>query len=122
MNDDLYIVATLIRQLLNAFFRHWNSIIVKHPFQMSLYIIKNALSYNNTASKAGSILYGGLLDRCTFNPFLEYYNTVKYSTPVLVYDIKNIANTLHRSIYLQTITNIELDSIIIIPTTSCMFL
>ncbi len=57
-------------------------------------IFVNTFITNNTAFKFGSNVYGGLLDRCTLNPFAEFYtasngleyfrNTVKLSSDLSV--------------------------------------
>ena len=85
--------------------------------------IKNTLFHNNTAIIAGNSLYGGLLDRCIFNPFLEHYSDMKHFAPLFVYDVKEVANLTHNdytpSQYLQTVTNIDLDSISSLPLRVC---
>ena len=39
--------------------------------------VRNLYFSNNTASKAGGILYGGLLDRCTLNTFSEVITVIR---------------------------------------------
>ena len=67
---------------------------------------KNILFSENTASEQGSNIFGGLLDRCIPSPFAEVYQKQRH------YSGRGI-------IYLQNITNTNLDSISSKPVKLC---
>ncbi len=46
-------------------------------------IFVNTFLTNNTAFKFGSNVYGGLLDRCTLNPFAEFYTASRNTSETL---------------------------------------
>ena len=69
---------------------YWNSLPTPHINANNTYFIDNG------ASVAGQTLYGGLLDRCTFNTFTERYTNDS--------GLSSIA-------YLQNVTNVDVNSI-----------
>ena len=77
-------------------------------YQIYTYFVntKNMFFSENTASEQGPNLFGGLLDRCIPSPFAEVY-------------LKQSHYSSHGIIYLQDITNTNLDSIGSKPVRLC---
>ena len=81
-------------------------VLAVHPYlQPNSPIVANVIFSENTASKQGSDLFGGLFDRCIPSPFAEVY--LKKKTQYSGVD------------YLQNITNVALDAVGSQPVRVC---